>query len=300
MADASDSKLWIGHDAIKLMPGALTPGAYVARAYREARNHDGTPPPWAKKLGNGKWVFDTSYIHADASLNLETMGVDEAATLLGASRRAIQVWIDTGIITSAEAREKGAQRLILRDRFLYDLPELKKRLQTPAAIGFKRNAASKRIQMTEETAAIAVAADTKAQAEQPEFEEAEPIVSLRDELKQAKIQKAAAIESALKQARDRNAARAKPDALSFLVQDHGKRADMARAAEDRLTSAAEARRRETESAATAATMAERILADVEMGKMDRLDGLILFNDLARAKDIPDRIRIEVRKDFFGR
>ena len=46
-------------------------------------------------------------------------------------------------------------------------------------------------------------------------------------------------------------------------------------------------------------IAESIVADIEGGLLDRIDGAIRFNDLAERKHIPKDIRIAVTRDFFS-
>lgn len=292
--EAASGRKWIGHDEIRRIRGALSPGAYVARAYREARDHDGEPPPWARKLPNGRWVFDASYIDSDAQLNAETIGVDEAAAILGASRRAVQTWVDAGIIACADSREKGMQRLINRERFIREIPELKKRLQTRAVVGFKRSVETRRRQAGRQEAPAAAA------AEEPVADEVDLLEAPRDELAMVKAERAAAIEAALRRACERKAGMAALSAAGKREKHPADPAAVAHSVEERFKTAAESRRRETELAALAATMAERIMNDVECGKMGFIDGLLLFNNLAKAKNVPDHIRARVRKDFFGR
>jgi excisionase family DNA binding protein len=130
---------WIGKREIVSVPGALKPGAYVARAYLHAKQHGGRTPSWARKQKNGRWLFDRGYIERDARERVEFVGVTEAAKLLGVTRPTIQGWVDEGVIATEEAgpRETGAPRRIPRDAFLRALPELRERLQTPAVIGYR-------------------------------------------------------------------------------------------------------------------------------------------------------------------
>ncbi len=131
---------WMARSEIASVEGALKAGAYVARAYNYAKAHGGELPPWADKLPNGRWVFDRAYILADAEDNRLTMGVSEAARVIGATRRAVQTWIDEGVIETVESTErtKGAPRRILRESFERALPELRRRLETAAVVGYRR------------------------------------------------------------------------------------------------------------------------------------------------------------------
>jgi hypothetical protein len=135
----SEKGEWIGRREIVAIKGAMKPSAYVARAYKHSLQNHGLPPDWAKKLGNSHWLFLESYIHADAKRNLESMSVHDAAQMLGATRRAIQDWVDQGVIPvlSGENREKGEERRILREAFIQDIPQLKKRLETAAVLARK-------------------------------------------------------------------------------------------------------------------------------------------------------------------
>ncbi len=109
---------WIGHREIAAIPGALKPSAYVARAYLH-RQTQGHMPPWAMKAANGRWQFDAAYIRSDAAENRATIGVSEAARLLGVTRRAVQTWVDEGRLPSvADARAKGQNRRIPRTDIL--------------------------------------------------------------------------------------------------------------------------------------------------------------------------------------
>ena len=120
---------WLGRRDVLAIPGALKASAYVARAYLLQKNHGGHPPAWARKLPGGQWQFTRAYVETDARQNLATVGITEAATILGASRRAIQTWVDEGIIpTTVDKRHTGESRHIDRTEFMRLLPTLKTRL----------------------------------------------------------------------------------------------------------------------------------------------------------------------------
>jgi hypothetical protein len=127
---------WIARVDISQIEGTLKPSAYVARAYQYQKTHGGALPSWADKQPNGRWLFDEAYIHRDATHNRETIGISEAAKLLGATRRTIQTWIDEGIIATGE-HEKGQPRTISRAKFMAMLPSLKQRLQTAPVVGYR-------------------------------------------------------------------------------------------------------------------------------------------------------------------
>ena len=131
-----DAANWIGRGDIAQIEGALQPSAYVARAYQYQKAHDGTLPSWADKQANGRWLFDESYIRSDATRNRDTIGISEAATLVGATRRTIQTWIDDGVI-AAEEHHKGRPRTISRAKFIALLPSLKQRMQTAPVVGYR-------------------------------------------------------------------------------------------------------------------------------------------------------------------
>lgn len=138
MVDADEK--WMARSRIASIEGALKASAYVARAYNHAKAHDGKLPAWAGKLPNGRWVFDSAYIEADAESNRLTIGVSEAARRVGATRRAIQTWIDEGVVETIEQAErtKGEPRRILREPFERALPRLRKRLETAAVVGYRK------------------------------------------------------------------------------------------------------------------------------------------------------------------
>lgn len=131
-----ESRTWIGRREIERIRGALKPSAYVGRAYLYQKEHGGLPPAWARKQPNGRWLFDEATVAADARENLGTIGITEAARLLGATRRAVQTWVDEGrILTLTGDRPKGEPRRIPREPFLAQVPDLQLRLRAPAPVG---------------------------------------------------------------------------------------------------------------------------------------------------------------------
>jgi excisionase family DNA binding protein len=132
----SDTTEWIGRKEIESIAGALKPSAYVARAYKHTQQNGGAFPAWARKQDNDKWLFLAEYIRADAKKNTETISVHEAAEILGATRRAVQIWVDQGEIPALEGnnREEGEERRIIRETFMKELPRLKMRLETPSVV----------------------------------------------------------------------------------------------------------------------------------------------------------------------
>ncbi|MDA0578639.1 MAG: hypothetical protein O3B24_11135, partial [Verrucomicrobia bacterium] len=96
---------WVGRRDVPRIPGTLRPSAYVARAYLHQKEHGGQPPEWAQKRAGGQWLFLRDYLEEDGRQNLAAIGISEAARMLGASRRAVQTWVDDGRIpTLQEAR----------------------------------------------------------------------------------------------------------------------------------------------------------------------------------------------------
>ena len=125
------SEEWIGHREIRDIEGSLKPSAYVGRAYRYSQDNGGQLPEWARKQDNGRWQFHRAHIEADAGSNLKSLGIDEAAHLLGTTKRTVQTWCDEGIISAASTvpRAKGESRRIVRDQFMKELPSLRRRLE---------------------------------------------------------------------------------------------------------------------------------------------------------------------------
>ena len=119
---------WLDRHAISQQRGALKPSAYVARAYNYEKTH-GRLPAWARKVDGGKWLFAEAYISEDAALQIETVGISDAAALVGTSRRTIQTWVDEGRFElAAENRQTGESRRVNRAALMRALPELKARL----------------------------------------------------------------------------------------------------------------------------------------------------------------------------
>ena len=85
----------------------------------------------------GHWLFDRGYLEAEAADNLRTLSVSEAARMLGATRRAIQNWIDDGDIETLGERGPGEPRRIVKSAFTETLDDLRKRMETPAVVGHR-------------------------------------------------------------------------------------------------------------------------------------------------------------------
>ncbi len=130
-----NDRRWINRREIASIKGALNPEAYVARAYLLAKE-SGSEPTWARKDAKGHWLFDETYIRSDANENAETIGITEAARLVGTSRRTVQTWVDDGLIDSErEIRHQGEVRKIPRGPFMAQLPELRRRVGLLSADG---------------------------------------------------------------------------------------------------------------------------------------------------------------------
>ena len=129
---------WINVQEIAKIDGALKAAAYVARAYRYAQDHGGQPPAWARKLENGRWQFALEYIREDAAAHSRTLSVADAAKMVGVTRRTVQAWVDKGEVPLlGGGRQRGETRQILKAPFLRLVPQLMKRLETPAVIGYR-------------------------------------------------------------------------------------------------------------------------------------------------------------------
>ncbi len=270
---------WIGRSEIPAIEGALEPSAYVARAYLEARDRGGETPAWARKQPNGQWLFDIEYIRNDAQVNLRTIGIGEAAAMLGATRRAVQTWVDQGVIAASGGADhtSGERRRILRTEFMRALPQLKKRLETPAVLGFKRQRSevhgagvatkpTRSLQHAESVStheATATRKDALNTATAPHEAGGVTTQSPKDEARRAKERAAHTIESMLREARD-------------------------------------AKRMEEEQEAQATRIARNLLDAVFSNELTRVDAMLMFTDMAGHQNIPAQVVTRVRKQFFGR
>ena len=269
---------WIERGEIEAIPGALTPSAYVARAYKETMAAAGRPPVWARKLESGKWLFDARYIAADAREQVDCIGIEEASGLLGATRRAVQNWVDCGEIatTGGATRKRGERRRILRAQFMLDLPRLRKRLETPAVLGFKLKHGP--VPAPAAPAAVPV----------PEQAPAARGPGIRARL------------SALTGGRRPAAGPAQGEHGMPAAGDTAAKTLAVASAEAQFKSASRARQQATEQEAAARKMAERLVGAVFGGEMNRIDAMIMFNQLATERGVPDPMRIAVRKEYFGK
>ncbi len=270
---------WINAREIKNVDGALKPSAYIGRAYRYGKDHENVLPEWASKTDACQWRFARSYVEESARENLETLGIHEAAELLGASRKAVQNWVDEGLIPMAHAdsHEKGTTRRIDRFGFEKLVPELKKRLTTPPVIGFKR----------------------KRGVPVPEPDEIAAIEQALESGKSSPARSAAlALEERLQCARKRR--KLEKDLASRESDSLARKSEHAAALEEQLARAKEERKQEEKWGADSTTIALRIMDDMFEDRITRIEAMKLYNGAVKSRDIPDGIRIRIRKDFFGR
>jgi excisionase family DNA binding protein len=280
------STQWMTRRDIEAVEGALQPAAYVQRAYLHARQHGGRPPGWARKTDGGRWLFDPDYIRSDAADNLATFSVGEAAEMLGATRRAVQNWIDKGEIKIlGGTHDKGHARRILKEPFLRSLNRLKRRLETPAVVGRKLKEGH--------PVAPSVLEKLGTQKRAADVESAQ--TRLAAGIRAAKQRSAAALEehlSAAKAARSRKLKRG--------TDEQAVKESSATAVESRLAAAREAKRNRKAIEAVAVEVAERIINDMFDERLSRIQAMIIFNRIMDAQKVPRDIRIKVRKRFFGR
>lgn len=296
---------WIGTQKIKDIEGALKPSAYVARAYRQAQKNDGRPPKWARKLGNGRWVFDIEYIKTDAKENLESISVSDAARVLGVTRRAVQTWVDEGEIPVVDGyrKGKGESRRILREEFMRNLPRLRMRLETPAVVGYKRKHGkplSKDLIDRIEAERVVRQAAAKETDRARRREERKALRAVK--LKAGRGKTAAAVEARLKEAREGRLKEESQAGLKAAAQVQLKKAREAelRKTREKAAAAVEAQLKEAKWEKHAAGIAERIIDDMFDNELSRVNAMILFNQIAVSHGIPSDIMMKVRKKFFGK
>lgn len=285
---------WIGRSEIVLVDGALKPSAYVARAYKESLKHGGQPPEWARQLANGRWLFDVGYIRRDAEKNAGTIGIDEAARILGATRRAVQTWVDQGKIKSPGGTErgKGARRRITRATFMKDLPRLRKRLETPAVIGYKQHRHRPSPQESREDQAIDATTVPHAAREEaaPQSETQRLVLALEMRLRAARA------------ARNKNLVTQTPAKTSKRPEEleRPSKASTAKELELKLREARDSRKKQSEWEAHATAIAERLVDDVFGNQLKKSDAILMYGQFTAEKGIPPEIRAQIRKQFFGR
>lgn len=265
---------WLGSRDIKRLEGTLKPSAYVARAYKYARQNHGIPPKWAKKSQDGHWLFDPKYIKVDADRKLESISVKTAASLLGVSRRAIQTWVDEGEISivEGEKRAKGTSRQIAKEPFLQNLLQLKMRLETPAVVGHRK----------------------KHGKPVPE--------SLMERIEaERRIRKAEARERHLVRQRERRKVLREAKLLDTVrARRRKERENKFAALETQLKKAKETKLKKIRWEEQAAHIAEQIIDDMFDDVVSPIRALTKFNQTTTTKGIPNNIQMKVKKKFFGK
>jgi hypothetical protein len=183
-------------------------------------------------------------------------------------------------------RTKGEQRRIARKQFLEDLPRLRKRLETPAVIGYRMKH-GKPLPVH-----IADRAVEDRRTTQPEAPSRTPT---------PKQSIASILEARLKHAvQSRKGAKdttgiGRPGSASKAEKEQ-----VAAAIEARLREAKEAKLQQQIWTHEAEVIAERIMNDMFDNELSRIGAVVLFNKVAAKKNIPDDIRIKARKKFFGK
>ena len=306
---------WIGRSNIATIEYALKPGAYVARAYHFQKKH-GELPDWARKGDGGQWLFRRRYIEGDAWENAHTISVSDAARMIGATRRAVQTWVDEGIVVSLDSdREEGKTRRIDRDAFERDLPRLKARLRSRATEASDSPAASPAINSTQvdrlkrelESAGLARKAAERQQARashdlEREEEARKDLAAARRDVKRDLGGRLRSLERKLERAEEHRAAAAKRarEQACRLEEASRKEAELARAVEeaelmlsralaeeaDRTTGQGAARGGDDERLRSAAFVAERF----RRARSERLEA---DEKRREGKQIAERIAADV-------
>lgn len=279
----------------------MKPGAYVQRAYLYARDHNGTPPPWAMKSEVGHWLFDRSYVEADAAANLQTLSVSEAARTLGATRRAIQNWIDAGDIKTLGEREPGEPRRIARDAFIGQLDDLRKRMETPAVVGHRlKHGQPVSLETLERIAGEE--AEEEPETTIPPRVPGTVILppGLDKKLAAARRSSAAALEARLSAAKEDQMQRLREETDNSELTLPGSGGTGEKTNNLKLAAARELQRSRDAFNEYASEVAKRLLADIFDASITRIQGIKLFNRITEERGLPRSIRINVRKRFFGK
>ena len=300
---------WIDSKAIQGIAGALKPSAYVARAYKYTRQNNGAFPEWTKKTDNEHWLFSLEYIKADAKINLTTIGTGEAAKILGAARRTVQTWVDTGEIPTApgEQDDKNRRRRILRKEFMLALPQLKKRLQTPSVVGFKikhgshvPNAVIEQIKSERRDKQLTLTKEKKKG----------PLAGVRILLRTEAQRIAQLTEARLQRARKRKLDEIKKEqsARNAAAQSAEKKnkelkelkVRNAEIIEQQLQKAREVNLTKIEMEKQMMSTAEHLLEGILASETDRVNAAVTFNDMATRREIPSDIQVMVLRKYFGK
>lgn len=300
---------WIDSKAIQDIAGTLKPSAYVARAYKYTRQNNGALPEWAKKLDSKHWLFSLEYIKTDAKTNLTTIGIHEAAKLLGATRRTVQTWVDIGEIpTDPEQKDaKNRRRRILRKEFMLALPHLKKRLETPAVVGFKIKHGN---QVPQE---ILEQIESERHAKQLMLEKKKkkgPLAGIKILLKTEAQRIAELTEARFQKARKRKLDQIKKEqsarkaATQTAEQKNKEMKELkvrnAEIIEQQLQKAREANLKKLEMEKQMMSTAEHLLEEILASETDRVNAAVTFNDMATRREIPSDIQVMVLRKYFGK
>ena len=304
---------WLDRHAISQQRGALKPSAYVARAYNFEKAH-GRLPEWARKIDGGKWLFAEAYISEDAALQIETMGISDAAALVGTSRRTIQTWVDEGLLeTAGENRQTGESRRVNRAALmraqkrradvLKDVRTAQRAAdgqqgaitRSASRIEKLRRQFEARLRDLEKVCSYAKKKQaTESARAQKLVKKAEAIAELETELSQAIEVEAASQKRLQAQALARRLDEARlPSATG--PADVGR---VQRAAKQ--VSESHGSRNSDALFDAAVTMAAALSIKVEAGQCDRIDAAIRFYNQATAQGIPNDIIVDVTQSHFAR
>ncbi len=276
-------------------------GAYVQRAYLYAREHNGTPPPWAMKSEAGHWLFDRGYLEAEAADNLRTLSVSEAARMLGATRRAIQNWIDDGDIETLGERGPGEPRRIVKSAFTETLDDLRKRMETPAVVGHRlKHGQPVSLEALERIAGEEAAQEpeTTTPLRKPGTIVLPPVFD--EKLAAAKRTSAAALEARFSAAKEDQRRKLKDEVGDTKSSSPGDGRTGEKANQLKMAAARELKRSREAFDEYASEVAKRLLADMFDVSITRIQAMKIFNRITEERGLPRSIRISVRKRFFGK
>ncbi|MEI6807166.1 MAG: hypothetical protein WCN95_00445 [bacterium] len=206
----------------------------------------------------------------------------------------MQTWVDQkAIATTGDGnRAKGARRRILRAQFIRNVPRLRKRLDTPAVLGFKRrNAGSP-------PAALSVPPPPDLSPHSVDRQDRSLPVARAEQLEISLPQGLSAPSTG-----EDSGTPAINATVTVVCAPDERRLAKERAVnsiESRLRDARDARQKEVQMEALATRLAEKLLGDLFGGELTRADALVMFNDLMIQQGILPDIRTQIRKKFFGR
>lgn len=147
------SPRWLQRADIERLEGALTPAAYIQRAYLFSKKN-GQLPEWARKNPGGQWEFSRDYVLSEIGLRHEYISVHDAAKILSVSRRTVQNWIDEGMLSCEKSGEHrgGKVRNIPRKEFMQRVSTLRARAKRYEASRNKRKKTDKAVEIDPLTA----------------------------------------------------------------------------------------------------------------------------------------------------